>query len=92
MAEPVEERIFEVEEDGTVVPLFGPPPFWLRAVAFLAGACVFLGIAVLVFGGALATGGALSWDWPWFGGWLALGGVAIGWVADRAAPVFRSPR
>lgn len=75
-----------------MVPLFGPPPFWLRAAAAVAGACVFLGLPILVFGGALATAGALSWDWPWFGGWLALGGLAAGWAADRAAPACRRPR
>lgn len=86
-----EERVFDVEDDGRVIPLFGPPPFWLRAIAAIAGACVILGVPLFVFGGALATAGTVGWDWPWLGAWLALGGLAVGWVADRAGPAFRRP-
>lgn len=85
------ERIFEVEEDGSVVPLFGPPPLWLRLIAGLAGIAVWVGVPVALFGAALAVGGALSWDWAWRGAWLALGGFLAVWGADRAATLARRP-
>lgn len=84
-----DDRVFEVEDDGTVVPLFGPPPVWLRLLAGAAGIAVWAGLGLAIFGGAVAVGGALNWDWMWFGAWLALGGFVVVWVADRAAPAFR---
>lgn len=87
-----EHRVFEVEEDGRVVPLFGPPPLWLRALASLAGAAVWIGVPLALFGAALAIGGALSWDWAWAGLWLALGGYVGVWAADHAAPLVRRRR
>ncbi len=87
-----EQRVFEVEEDGSVVPLFGPSPLWLRVLAGLAGAAVWIGVALALFGTALTVGGALSWDWAWAGLWLALGGYSGVWAADRVAPMFRRNR
>ena len=92
MAEPPENRVFEVGDDGTVVPLFGPPPLWLRFVGGLAGAAVWVGVPLALFGAAFSVGGALSWDWAWLGVWLALGGFLGVWFADRAAPALRRPR
>lgn len=91
MAEQPESRIFEVEDDGSVVPLFGPPPAWLRVLAGLAGIAVWIGVPLAVFGAALAVGGALSWDWPWAGLWVALGGFGLVWAADRATPWLNRP-
>ena len=87
-----EHRVFDVEEDGSVVPLFGPPPLWLRMIAGVAGAAVWVGVPVALFGAALAIGGALSWDWAWRGVWLALGGFLGVWGADRAGPLVRRKR
>lgn len=92
MAGDGEDRVFEVEDDGTVVPLFGPAPLWLRILTGVAGIAVWAGLALAVFGGAIAVGGALSWDWMWGGAWLALGGFAIVWIADRALPRIGPPR
>lgn len=92
MAAEDEDRVFEVEEDGSVVPLFGPAPLWLRLLAGIAGVAVWAGLALAVFGGAVAVGGALSWDWMWFGGWMALGGFLAVWVLDRALPACRRQR
>ena len=75
-----------------MVPLFGPPPLWLRALAGIAGAAVWIGVPLALFGTALTVGGALSWDWAWAGLWLALGGYIGVWAADRAAPPIRRRR
>lgn len=92
MAATEPDRVFEVDEDGSVAPLFGPPPVWLRVLAWLAGAAVWLGVPLTLFGAALAIGGALGWDWPVRGVWLAVGGFLGVWFADRVAPLFRGVR
>lgn len=91
MSEGSDSRIYDVEEDGSVVPLFGPPPLWLRVIAGIGGVAVWAGVPLAILGAALAVGGALDWAWSWRGVWLAVGGFVAVWAADRAAPLLRRP-